>query len=244
MDTRTISSHSPLLNHLLHHTSWLLNCYPRHNDGKTSYKRNWKRPYQQQIVTFGEKVYIEKITAENQKLQRRNQEQKTTGQHITLSTEFGKQLSRTILRLPKDQQFDKKLLLQVTSIEGEYDNSRKKTDKDRLQIPQQLFELKSPALPNTKTTPSTSSECHCEWHYSPPDQPPFDPTQRAPKFPQQPKPESTVQPPPGLPQPVETMPESTLPTTDVTTEKEEKNEQVTTPPPQLPAQQVRRRMSQ
>eukprot|EP00971_Amphidinium_carterae_P344830 6485450-Amphidinium_carterae.1 len=73
-------------------------------------------------LTFGEKVYIEKITAENQKLLRRNQEQKheaiwigrdtTTGQHITLSTEFGKQLTRTILRLPSDQQFDKTLLLQ------------------------------------------------------------------------------------------------------------------------------------
>eukprot|EP00971_Amphidinium_carterae_P193882 3846968-Amphidinium_carterae.2 len=147
----------------------LLNRYLRHNDGKTSYKRNWKRPYQQQIVTFREKVYIEKNTAENQKLQRRNQEQKheaiwigrdtTTGQHITLSTEFGKQLSRSILRLQKDQQFDKTLLLlQVTSIEGEYDNSRKKTDKDRLPIPQQLFELKSPALPNTKTTSTTPAE--------------------------------------------------------------------------------------
>eukprot|EP00971_Amphidinium_carterae_P051568 1015134-Amphidinium_carterae.1 len=110
IDPRNISSHSPLLNHLLHHTSWLLNRYLRHNDGKTSYERNWKRPYQQQIVTFGEKVYIEKITAENQKLQRRNQEQRhdaiwigrdtTTGQHITLSTELGKQLTRTILRLP------------------------------------------------------------------------------------------------------------------------------------------------
>eukprot|EP00971_Amphidinium_carterae_P207315 4113292-Amphidinium_carterae.1 len=55
LDPRTINSHSPLLKHLLHHTTWLLNRYLRHNDGKTSYERNWRRPYQQQIVTFGEK---------------------------------------------------------------------------------------------------------------------------------------------------------------------------------------------
>eukprot|EP00971_Amphidinium_carterae_P291101 5780309-Amphidinium_carterae.1 len=54
IDPGNISSHSPLLNHVLHHTSWLLNRYLQHNDGKTSYERNWKRPYQQQIVTFGE----------------------------------------------------------------------------------------------------------------------------------------------------------------------------------------------
>eukprot|EP00971_Amphidinium_carterae_P156075 3094444-Amphidinium_carterae.1 len=52
---------------------------------------------------------------------------------------------------------------------GEYDNSRKKTDKDRTPIPQQLLELKSPALPNTKTTTTTP-----DWHFSPPDQPPFE----------------------------------------------------------------------
>eukprot|EP00971_Amphidinium_carterae_P185195 3677695-Amphidinium_carterae.1 len=50
IDPRTIGSHSPLLNHLLHHTTWLLNRYLRHNNGKTSYERNWRRPYQQQIV--------------------------------------------------------------------------------------------------------------------------------------------------------------------------------------------------
>eukprot|EP00971_Amphidinium_carterae_P261365 5185063-Amphidinium_carterae.1 len=54
---------------------------------------------------------------ENQKLYRRSQKQKyeaiwigkdtTTGQHITFTTEFGRQLARTILRLPKEQQFDK-----------------------------------------------------------------------------------------------------------------------------------------
>eukprot|EP00971_Amphidinium_carterae_P017936 353412-Amphidinium_carterae.1 len=102
LNPRNISSHNPLLNHLLHHTSWLLNRYLRHNDGKTSYERNWNRPYQQPIVAFGEKVYIEKIMPENQKLYKRNKEQKyeaiwigrdtTTGQHITLSTEFGKQV--------------------------------------------------------------------------------------------------------------------------------------------------------
>eukprot|EP00971_Amphidinium_carterae_P150789 2989656-Amphidinium_carterae.1 len=56
LDPRNISSHSPLLNHLLHHTSWLLNRYLRHNNGKTSYERNWKRPYNQNIITFGEKA--------------------------------------------------------------------------------------------------------------------------------------------------------------------------------------------
>eukprot|EP00971_Amphidinium_carterae_P349532 6491063-Amphidinium_carterae.1 len=65
--------------------------------------RNWNRPYNQSIITFGEKIYVEKIMPENQKLYyRRNQEQKheaiwigrdtTTGQHITQTTEFGKQL--------------------------------------------------------------------------------------------------------------------------------------------------------
>eukprot|EP00971_Amphidinium_carterae_P157616 3124439-Amphidinium_carterae.1 len=57
---------------------------------------------------------------ENQKLYRRNQQKHeaiwigrdtTTGQHIMLSPEFGKQLTRAILRLPKDQQYDKTLLL-------------------------------------------------------------------------------------------------------------------------------------
>eukprot|EP00971_Amphidinium_carterae_P194360 3856529-Amphidinium_carterae.1 len=163
---------------------------------------------------------------ENQKLYRRNQEQKheaiwigrdTTGQHITLSPEFGKQLPRTTLRLPKDQHYDKALLLKVTSTEGEYDNSRKKTDKDKQPIPPQLYDLKSPALPNTKTRTTTTAE----WHYRPPDQPVFDAPPRIPKFPTfTQKPQITVQPPPGLPQPVDTIPEPILPTTtEVTTER-------------------------
>eukprot|EP00971_Amphidinium_carterae_P184526 3663285-Amphidinium_carterae.1 len=100
---------------------------------------------------------------ENQKLYRRTQEQKykaiwigrdtTTGQHITLSTEFGKQLSRTILRLPLDQQYDKSLLLKVTSTEGEYNNSRKKTDKDK-----QPIEITSSSLHKTKRHYTTRLE--------------------------------------------------------------------------------------
>eukprot|EP00971_Amphidinium_carterae_P008655 170267-Amphidinium_carterae.3 len=42
LDPQQISSHSPLINHLLHHTTWLLNRYLRHSDSKTSYERNWK----------------------------------------------------------------------------------------------------------------------------------------------------------------------------------------------------------
>eukprot|EP00971_Amphidinium_carterae_P315285 6266568-Amphidinium_carterae.1 len=104
---------------------------------------------------------MEKIMPENQKLYKRNQEQKyeaiwigrdtTTGQHITLTTEFGRQLARTILRLPKEQQIDKTLLLKVTLTEGEYDNSKKKTDKDKQPIPPRLYDLKSPALPYTRS---------------------------------------------------------------------------------------------
>eukprot|EP00971_Amphidinium_carterae_P119106 2359564-Amphidinium_carterae.1 len=117
---------------------------------------------------------------ENQKLCRRNQEQKyeaiwigrdtTTGQHITLTTEFGKQLARTILRLPKEQQIDRALLLKVTSIEGEYDNSRKKSDKDKQPIPPRLYDLKSPALPYTRSKTTTTPE----WNFKPPDQPILD----------------------------------------------------------------------
>eukprot|EP00971_Amphidinium_carterae_P286921 5696232-Amphidinium_carterae.2 len=110
------------------------------NDGKTSYERNWKkRPYNQPIITFGEKVYVEKLMPENRKLYRRNQKQKyetiwigretATGQHITLTEKFGKQLPRTILQLPKKQQIEKNLLLKVISRTGEYDNSKKKQTK-------------------------------------------------------------------------------------------------------------------
>eukprot|EP00971_Amphidinium_carterae_P011292 222169-Amphidinium_carterae.2 len=138
-------------------------------------------------ITFGEKVYVEKIMPENQKLYRRNQEQKyeaiwigrdTTGQHITLTTEFGKLLTRTILRLPKEQQIDKTLLLKVT-MEGEYDSSRKKTDKDKQPIPPRLYDLKSPALPYAKSKTTTTPE----WNFKPPDQPILDAPPRVPKFP-------------------------------------------------------------
>eukprot|EP00971_Amphidinium_carterae_P087024 1721765-Amphidinium_carterae.1 len=42
---------------------------------------------------------------------------------------------------------------------------------------------------------------------------------------------------------METLPEPTLPTTEVTTEKAETNEQIAAPAPQLPTQQVRRRLT-
>eukprot|EP00971_Amphidinium_carterae_P058089 1148938-Amphidinium_carterae.4 len=146
---------------------------------------------------------------ENRKLYRRNPEQKheaiwvgrdtATGQHITLTEEFGKTLSRTILRLPKEQQVDRDLLLKVTSTICEYDNSKKKTDKDITIIPPQTYELRSPAMPLLRQQPGTLQQ---EWHYRPPDQPPLEQTQRVPKFPTFPKRpitvQPTVQPPPGL----------------------------------------------
>eukprot|EP00971_Amphidinium_carterae_P258299 5126931-Amphidinium_carterae.10 len=76
---------------------------------------------------------------ENRQPYRRNQEQKheailigrdtTTGQHITITEEFGKQLTRTILRLPREQQIDRDLLLKVTSLTGEYNNSKRRLTK-------------------------------------------------------------------------------------------------------------------
>eukprot|EP00971_Amphidinium_carterae_P189131 3754667-Amphidinium_carterae.1 len=42
----------------------------------------------------------------------------------------------------KEQQIDKTLLLKVTLVEGEYDNSKKKTDKDKQPIPPRLYDLK------------------------------------------------------------------------------------------------------
>eukprot|EP00971_Amphidinium_carterae_P133095 2635619-Amphidinium_carterae.1 len=49
--------------------------------------------------------------------------------------------------------------------------------------------------------------------------------------------------PPGLPQPVETTPEPTLPTTEVATETTANQEQTTTQPQPPPQQQVRRRLT-
>eukprot|EP00971_Amphidinium_carterae_P330671 6463836-Amphidinium_carterae.1 len=124
---------------------------------------------------------------ENQKLYRRNQAQKykgiwvgrdtTPGQHITLPIEFGKLLTRTILRLPREQQADRSLLLKVTSLTGEYDNSKKKTDKDRIPIHSRLYELKPPALPTTK--PKTVQQ---DWHFLPSDQRTLELPQRVPNF--------------------------------------------------------------
>eukprot|EP00971_Amphidinium_carterae_P297425 5908796-Amphidinium_carterae.1 len=71
---------------------------------------------------------------ENQKPYRKNQEQKyeaiwigrdtTTRQHITLTEEGGKLQTRTILKMPREQQIDKTLLLKGTSLTGEFDNSK------------------------------------------------------------------------------------------------------------------------
>eukprot|EP00971_Amphidinium_carterae_P151194 2997739-Amphidinium_carterae.1 len=148
---------------------------------------------------------------DNRKPYRRNQEQKheaiwigrdtATGQRITLTEEFGKTLSRTILRLPREQQVDRDLLLKVTSTVGEYDNSKKKTDKDMTIIPLQMCELRSPAMPLLRQQPGTLQQ---EWHYRPPDETPLEQTQRVPKLPTFPKRPITVQPtiqPPGLQQP-------------------------------------------
>eukprot|EP00971_Amphidinium_carterae_P238156 4728189-Amphidinium_carterae.1 len=220
LDPRNISSHSPLLNH----TSWLLNRYLRHNDGKTSYERNWKRPYNQNIITFGEKVYVENIMPENQKLYRKtkNKSMKQSG------------LEETLLLITKEQQFDKTLLLKVTSTEGEYDNSRKKTNKDKQPIPPRLYDLKSRALPYTRSKTSTTPD----WNFKPPDQPILDAPPRIPNFPTfTKKQETTVQPPPGsitIPQ------QPILPTAEPAT-KTITPAQVQTPPQQQ--QPVRRRLA-
>eukprot|EP00971_Amphidinium_carterae_P020453 402951-Amphidinium_carterae.3 len=196
IDPRNISSHNPLINHLLHHTMWLLNRYLRHSDGKTSYVRNgkhWKQPYKQPIIALAEKVYVDKLMPDNRKLYRRNQDQKheaiwigrdtTTGQHITLTEEFGKVITRTVLRLPREQQIDRDLLLKVTTLTGEH-NPKKKTDKDTTPIPQ-LFELRSPTQPTLRQQPGTTQQ---KWHYRPPDQRSLEIQQRVPKFPTFPKP--------------------------------------------------------
>eukprot|EP00971_Amphidinium_carterae_P010414 205596-Amphidinium_carterae.1 len=66
IDPQQISSHNPLINHLLHvhHTAWLFNRYQRHSDEKTSYGRNWQQPYNQPIIAFGGKVYVDKMMPE------------------------------------------------------------------------------------------------------------------------------------------------------------------------------------
>eukprot|EP00971_Amphidinium_carterae_P335753 6471763-Amphidinium_carterae.2 len=146
------------------------------------------------IITFGEKVYVEKVMSENKKLYHRNESQKheaiwigrdtTTGQHITLTEEFGKLQTRTILRLPHEQQTDQDLLLKVTSLTGEYDNSREISDEDTLTIPPPMHELRSPAMPAMKQRTGITQQ---EWHYKPPDQLSQEQTRRVPKFPAFPK---------------------------------------------------------
>eukprot|EP00971_Amphidinium_carterae_P106456 2108650-Amphidinium_carterae.1 len=101
-------------------------------------------------------------------------------------------------------------LLKVTSMVGEYDNSKKKRDKDMTIIPPQMYELRSPAKPPLRQQPGTLQQ---EWHYRPPDKPPLEQTQKVPNSPTLPKPPITVQPtiqsPPGLQQPPHCQPEPT-----------------------------------
>eukprot|EP00971_Amphidinium_carterae_P262372 5204447-Amphidinium_carterae.2 len=58
-----VEIHHQTLNHMMHHRAWLLDRFLRHGDGKHSYKRNWKRAYTQTILRFGEKMYVDKLTA-------------------------------------------------------------------------------------------------------------------------------------------------------------------------------------
>eukprot|EP00971_Amphidinium_carterae_P278070 5519809-Amphidinium_carterae.3 len=168
LDPRQLSSHSPSINHLLHYTTWQLDRYLRHSDGKTSYERKWKQPY-----NFGEKVYVDKQMAPNMRLYQRNQHQKheaiwigrdtTTGQHITLTVRVLHQLRpRTVMRLPKEQQIDKDLLLRVTSLTDTRNTN--KTDKDMepiLEVPEPLLELRSPTQPALRQRPGTIVQ---DWH--------------------------------------------------------------------------------
>eukprot|EP00971_Amphidinium_carterae_P147635 2926253-Amphidinium_carterae.3 len=61
------------------------------------------------------------------------------------SEEFGKVHARTILRIPREQQIDRALLLKVTTMTGDCEyNPSKKTDKDIIPIPPRLFDLRAP----------------------------------------------------------------------------------------------------
>eukprot|EP00971_Amphidinium_carterae_P304873 6058559-Amphidinium_carterae.1 len=126
----------------------------------------------------------------------------------------------------------------------EYDKSRKKTDKDKQPIPPRL-DLKSPALPYTRTKTTTVAD----WNFKPPDQPVFDAPPRAPKFPTFTKKQQiTVQPPPGLHQPVDTTPEPfpqqpILPTTETTTEPTTVTPEIQDKPNSPQQQPVRRRLT-
>eukprot|EP00971_Amphidinium_carterae_P017937 353412-Amphidinium_carterae.2 len=119
------------------------------------------------------------------------------------------------------------------------------TDKDKQPIPPRLFDLKSPALPYTRTKNTTTPS----WNFKPPDQPVHDTPLRAPKFPTFTKQQQIkVQPPPGLQQPVDITPEPIpqqpiLPTTE-TTDKTTDTTSTTQvqPAPQL-QQPIRRRLT-
>eukprot|EP00971_Amphidinium_carterae_P350205 6491433-Amphidinium_carterae.1 len=249
LEPRNISSHSTI--YYITPLGYSTGIYPTATE--RHHMRDWKRPYNQPIINFGEKVYVEKLMPETQKLYRRNQEQKyeaiwigrdtTTGQRITLTEEFGKLQTGTVLRLPREQQADETLLLKVTSLAGEYDNSKKKTDKDKTPPPR-LYELKSPALPMAK--PKTGN-IQQEWHFQPPDQPTLDLPQRVPKFPTFPKTTGTiVQPPPGLqqqtPEPIAAPPEPILPVQPTTESTKEPTPQQQVQQPPAPPQ-VRRRIT-
>eukprot|EP00971_Amphidinium_carterae_P341026 6479627-Amphidinium_carterae.1 len=55
--------------------TWLLNRYLRHSEGKTSYERNWKQPYNQPTISSGGKVYVDEQVAPNMKIYQKNQQQ-------------------------------------------------------------------------------------------------------------------------------------------------------------------------
>eukprot|EP00971_Amphidinium_carterae_P352787 6492730-Amphidinium_carterae.6 len=126
---------------------------------------------------------------------------KTTGQHITLTPEFGKLSSRTVMRLLEGQQVDKELLFRVTTLTDA--RHTKRTGKDEEPIPEPLFELQSRTQPTLRQRPGTIVQ---DWHYKPPDQPTIEQPQQ-PKFPEwpqpngkhiQPTPKYQAQLPPGL----------------------------------------------
>eukprot|EP00971_Amphidinium_carterae_P191582 3801657-Amphidinium_carterae.2 len=147
--------------------------------------------YNQPIISCGEKVYIEKQTAPNMRLYQRNQLQNheaiwiardtATGQRITLTPVFGKLRSRTVMRLPKEQQLDKDLLLRVTSLTDA--RTTKRIDKATELIPQPLLELQSPTQPALRHRPGTIVQ---DLHNKPPDQWTIDQPPRQQKFPEWP----------------------------------------------------------
>eukprot|EP00971_Amphidinium_carterae_P225469 4472190-Amphidinium_carterae.1 len=86
-------------------------------------------------MPLGEKVYVDKQIALNMNLYETN----------TLTPEFGKLRSRTVMRQSKEQQIDKDLLLRVTSLTDT--KNTKTADRNGQPIYQPLLELRSPTPP-------------------------------------------------------------------------------------------------